>query len=46
MNVKLLTYTKDPEKTVAAAAKLCYSKSDIETLMDGLTDEKDSSLLL
>lgn len=45
MNVKLLTYTKDPEKTVAAAAKLCYSKSDIETLMDGLTDEKVSSFL-
>lgn len=45
MNVKLLTYTKDPEKTVVAAAKLCYSKSDIETLMDGLTDEKVSSFL-
>jgi thymidylate synthase (FAD) len=45
MNVKLLTYTKDPEKTVAAAAKLCYFKSDIETLMDGLTDEKVSSFL-
>ena len=45
MNVKLLTYTKDPEKIVAAAAKLCYSKSDIETLMDGLTDEKVSSFL-
>ena len=45
MNVKLLTYTKDPEKTVAAAAKLCYSKSDIETLTDGLTDEKVSSFL-
>lgn len=45
MNVRLLTYTKDPEKTVAAAAKLCYSKSDIETLMDGLTDEKVSSFL-
>ena len=45
MNVQLLTYTKDPEKTVAAAAKLCYSKSDIETLMDGLTDEKVSSFL-
>mgnify|MGYP002609907669 FL=1 len=45
MNVKLLTYTKDPEKTVAAAAKLCYSKSDIKTLMDGLTDEKVSSFL-
>lgn len=45
MNVKLLTYTKDSEKTVAAAAKLCYSKSDIETLMDGLTDEKVANFL-
>ena len=45
MNVKLLTYTKDPEKTVAAAAKLCYSKSDISTLMDGLTDEKVANFL-
>ena len=45
MKVKLLTHTKDPENTVAAAAKLCYSKSDIETLMDGLTDEKVSSFL-
>ena len=40
MNVKLLTYTQDPEKIVAAAAKLCYSKSEIGTLMDNLTDEK------
>lgn len=45
MKVKLLTYTKDPEKTVAAAAKLCYSKSDISTLMDGLTDEKVANFL-
>lgn len=45
MNVKLLTYTKDPEKTVAAAAKLCYSKSGIKTLMDGLTDEKVANFL-
>lgn len=45
MKVKLLTHTKDPEKTVAAAAKLCYSKSDIETLMDGLTDEKVANFL-
>ena len=40
MEVKLLTYTQNPEKIVAAAAKLCYAKSDIATLMDGLTDEK------
>lgn len=45
MKVKLLTYTKDPEKTVSAAAKLCYSKSDISTLMDGLTDEKVTNFL-
>lgn len=45
MNVKLLTCTKDPEKIVAAAAKLCYSKSDIDTLMDGLTDEKIGTFL-
>ena len=40
MEVKLLTYTQNPEKIVAAAAKLSYAKSDIATLMDGLTDEK------
>lgn len=40
MNVKLITHTPDPEKVIASAAKLCYSSSDIETLMDGLTPEK------
>ena len=30
--VTLLTYTPDPEKTVASAAKLCYSSSNIEDL--------------
>ena len=45
MNVKLISHTENPEKVVAAAAKLCYSKSDISTLMDGLTDEKASSFL-
>ena len=38
--VQLLSYTPNPIKTVAAAAKLCYSSSDIDTLMDNLTDEK------
>lgn len=40
MKVTLLTYTPEPEKVVASAAKLCYSSSDIETLMSGLTSEK------
>ena len=40
MKVTLLTYTPEPEKTIAAAAKLCYASSDIDTLLDGLTEEK------
>lgn len=41
MKVKLLTYTPEPEKIVAAAAKLCYSnKADIESLMNDLTKPK------
>ena len=40
MKVTLITHTPEPEKVVASAAKLCYSSSDIETLMNGLTTEK------
>lgn len=45
MKVKLITHTPDPEKVIATAAKLCYSTSDIDTLMDRLTDEKVESFL-
>ena len=45
MLVELLTYTPDAEKIVAAAAKLCYAKSDIPSLLDGLTPEKTESFL-
>jgi thymidylate synthase (FAD) len=45
MRVELLAYTPDPEKTVAAAAKLCYSAASIENVMDGLTEEKTASFL-
>ncbi len=45
MEVKLIAYTPDADKIVAAAAKLCYSKSDIPTLMDGLTPEKTEDFL-
>lgn len=45
MQVKLITYTPDPERVVAAAAKLCYSKSTIDTLMDGLTEDKVAEFL-
>ena len=45
MKVTLLAYTPEPEKTVAAAAKLCYSPSDIDTVLDGLTEEKTAAFL-
>ena len=40
MKVTLIAHTPNPEKTVAAAAKLCYSASGVTELYDGLTDEK------
>ncbi len=45
MQVKLLAYTPDPEKTVACAAKLCYAAADIDTVYEGLTEEKTASFL-
>ncbi len=40
MNVTLITHTPVPEKIVAAAAKLCYSDSGADTLMENMSDEK------
>lgn len=40
LKVKLLAHTPDADKVVAAAAKLCYSAADVDTLMDGLTADK------
>ncbi len=40
MRVDLITYTPEPEKIVSAAAKLCYSKTGTESILEGLTDEK------
>lgn len=34
-SVTLLSYTPEPEKVVAAAAKLCYSNSEIQDLYEG-----------
>lgn len=41
MKVTLITHTPEPEKVVAAAAKLCYSdKADIATLLNSLDDSE------
>lgn len=45
MRVELITHTPEPEKVVAIAAKLCYSSSDIASLREGLTEEKQRALL-
>lgn len=45
MLVSLITYTPEPEKIIASAAKLCYSKCDIETLLDNLSEETSKEFL-
>ena len=40
MKVKLLAHTPEPEKLIAAAAKNCYSSSNIDNVLEGLTEEK------
>ncbi len=45
MKVRLLAYTPDPERTVASAAKLCYAAADIDTVREGLTDEKTAAFV-
>lgn len=45
MKVTLISHTPSPEKTIAAAAKLCYSASGIDDLLCDLDEEKSSSFV-
>ncbi len=45
MNVTLISYTPEPEKIVATAAKLCYSPCSIEETKNKLTDESIKSFV-
>lgn len=45
MKVTLLSYTPEPEKIVAAAARLCYSPDSADVLLDNLTEEKTVQFL-
>lgn len=45
MKVELIAHTPDPERVVAAAAKLCYSSAPATEIMDNLTEEKIESFL-
>ena len=45
MNVKLLRYTPEPDKTVAMSARLCYSPIGAAELEDKLSDEQIAKLV-
>ena len=45
MKVTLLTHTPNPEKTIACAAKLCYSSAGVDDLLDGLTPENSRAFV-
>ena len=45
LKVSLIAHTPEPEKVVAAAAKLCYSNAHIDDLLDGLTPEKSADFV-
>lgn len=45
MKVYMIAHTVMPEKLVAAAAKLCYSACGVDTVLDGLTEEKTASFV-
>ena len=45
VQVELLEYTPNPETTVAMAARLCYSSSDISQLAAGMSQEEASRLI-
>ncbi len=44
MHIELLTHTPEPELVVAAAARLCYSNSSIEALLEKSRTERESFL--
>jgi len=45
MNVTLIAHTPEIEKTIASAAKLCYSSSDINSLMNGLNEDNTTKFI-
>jgi len=45
IKVSLISHTPDPELVCASAARLCYSKSGIQTIIDKFKDGDHTSLL-
>ena len=45
-NVILLSHTPEPEKLIATAARLCYSKTDVKGLLKEMKDKETQDFLL
>ncbi len=45
MKVKLLEHTPNPDRVIAAAAKLCYSPSGVDDILEKMTPEKNESFI-
>ncbi|EYE87223.1 FAD-dependent thymidylate synthase [Fervidicella metallireducens AeB] len=45
MKVKLIAHTPEPEKIIASAAKLCYSRVGIDEIMENLNEENTQKFL-
>ena len=45
MTVELISHTQNPQKVIAAAAKLCYSKSNACGIMAGLDEDSASKFI-
>jgi thymidylate synthase (FAD) len=45
MNVKLLEHTPDPERTIAAAGRLCYAPVGADALFEEMSDAEINKLL-
>lgn len=45
LKVTLIEHTPNPEKVIAAAAKLCYSAVGVDDILEGLSEEKTESFL-
>ncbi|MBS4023536.1 MAG: FAD-dependent thymidylate synthase [Dethiobacter sp.] len=45
MKVTLIAHTPEPEKIVAAAARLCYSPDGADILLEGLSEDKAARFL-
>lgn len=45
LKVKILEHTPNPEKVIAAAAKLCYSAVGVDEISEGLTEESTAKFI-